>query len=124
MVPIEKIGFKHSTLPDMTQTIKTRTLKEYHLKRDFPFEKQGTSLLGTHLRFGTVSIRKCVTVALELSETWLDELIWREFFMHILFHFPHVQERSFKAKYDNIQWINDKKFFKKWTEGKTGYPSC
>jgi len=69
-----------------------------------------------------VSIRELVRTALTLNETWLNELIWREFFMSILWHFPHVTDNSFKKKYDNIIWRNNEEEFDKWCNGMTGYP--
>ena len=82
-----------------------------------------TSKLGPHLRFGTVSIRQMVKKAMaEENEIFWQELIWREFFMQILWHFPYTKDRSFKAKYDRIEWRNDEDDFKKWCEGNTGYP--
>lgn len=90
-------------------------------KLDIP-AKNGTTKLGIALRFGTISVRKCVAFALEHNEVWLSELIWREFFMQILYHFPKVVHRSFKQKYDFIQWRNEEKEFQLWCEGKTGYP--
>ena len=74
------------------------------------------------MRFGTVSIRQLVTAAIELNEQWLNELIWREFFMMILFHFPYVVSKCFKPKYDTIKWRNNEKEFEAWCEGETGYP--
>lgn len=105
-------------------------MQKYKEIRDFPAVK-GTSLLSPHLHFGTVSIRECFRTAykkLEASqdktgtETWLSELIWREFYYQITFHFPHVMKKSFKSDYENILWENDSSNFKKWCEGKTGYP--
>lgn len=81
-----------------------------------------TTHLGIALRFGTLSIRKCVQYAVQHNETWLNELIWREFFMQILYHFPDVVHHCFKKKYENIAWRNNEKEFKAWCEGKTGYP--
>jgi deoxyribodipyrimidine photo-lyase len=80
-------------------------------------------MIGTHLRFGSVSIRKIVEkAASQERETFLNELIWREFFMQILWHFPHTNTKSFRPKYDAIKWNNNETEFKKWCEGKTGYP--
>ncbi|MBE0679467.1 MAG: deoxyribodipyrimidine photo-lyase [Bacteroidales bacterium] len=106
-----------SPVPAVSEEI----IRNYHLTRDIPSLK-GTSRLGVHLRFGTVSIRELVRTALRLNETWLNELIWREFFMSILWHFPHVTDNSFKKKYDNIIWRNNEEEFEKWCNGMTGYP--
>ncbi|MCB9062214.1 MAG: deoxyribodipyrimidine photo-lyase [Halobacteriovoraceae bacterium] len=118
---LNSIGFEKCEPFDLVKSIKTKIIKEYDLKRDLP-ALNATSHLSLHLRFGTVSVRKCAQVGLEINKTWLNELIWREFFMQILFHYPNVVKGPFKEKYSNIQWINDKSQFKKWREGKTGYP--
>ena len=95
-------------------------IKSYHETRNFPTTK--TSEMSVHLRFGTISIRKLAHEAAQLNETYLKELIWREFFMQILYHFPKVVNESFKRKYDRILWLYDEENLKKWQEGKTGYP--
>lgn len=97
-------------------------IKDYAEKRDFPAIK-GTSHLGIHLRFGTISIREAAKTAYDYPEkTWLNELIWREFYMMILDHFPKTQDHAFRPDYDKIRWVNDEDQFKAWCEGKTGYP--
>jgi deoxyribodipyrimidine photo-lyase len=96
-------------------------ISQYALNRDFPAVK-GTSRLSLHLRFGTVSIRQICRAAIIQSDKWLDELIWRDFYQMIIYHFPHSAEKSFKAGYDQINWNNDPLDFQKWCEGKTGYP--
>ncbi len=99
------------------------TIKNYNKTRDFPAIEDGTSRLGIHLRFGTVSIRKEVAKAKKLSNTFLNELIWREFYMSILWHFPHVgHHKAFKPAYDNITWRNNEDEFQKWCKGQTGFP--
>jgi len=101
-------------------------LKEYDLTRDFPTLPNGTSCLSAHLRFGTVSIRSLVRLALDTpgsgARTWLTELIWREFYQMILDRFPHVVKGSFKPEYDRIQWPGKTTHFKAWCEGQTGFP--
>ena len=82
----------------------------------------GTSRLSVHLRFGTISIRHLVKHGLEHNEKWLNELIWRDFYQSILWKFPHVASSCFRSKYDRIPWRNNEEEFKKWCEGKTGYP--
>lgn len=114
-------GFKRSAEHFPAAEVNVEIIKNYHLTRDFP-NLEGTSKLGVHLRFGTVSIRKLVVLAEKINETYLNELIWREFFMQILFHFPHVVNYSFKPLYDNINWINNENEFDKWCQGVTGYP--
>ena len=95
---------------------------DYAEKRDFPAIK-GTSHIGLHLRFGTVSIRQCAKDAHNAHEkTWLNELIWREFYMMVLYHFPKTMDHAFKPDYDNIKWINNEQQFKAWCDGETGYP--
>ncbi|MEO8766117.1 MAG: deoxyribodipyrimidine photo-lyase [Ginsengibacter sp.] len=97
-------------------------IRHYGQTRDFP-GISGTSRLGIHLRFGTVSIRETVARAQLLNSTFLNELIWREFYMSILWHFPHVgHHKSFKPQYDHIRWRNNEKEFEKWCTGQTGYP--
>jgi deoxyribodipyrimidine photo-lyase len=96
-------------------------LKNYDKTRDFP-ALHGTSRLSVHLRFGTISIRELVRKAAETNEIFLNELIWREFYMMILWHFPHVVDQSFKKQYDQVQWKNDERNFAAWCQGRTGYP--
>ena len=96
-------------------------LKTYAEKRDFP-ALDATSRLGLHLRFGTISPRFLAAQAQKHSDVWLSELIWRDFFMQILWHFPRVTSQSFRPQYDKINWRKDPSDFKKWCEGKTGYP--
>jgi deoxyribodipyrimidine photo-lyase len=97
-------------------------VKNYAEKRNFPAIK-GTSRLSVHLRFGTVSIRDLARKAKDLSETWLNELIWRDFYFNILHHFPHVGKgHAFRREYEKIEWRNNEHEFQLWCEGKTGYP--
>ncbi len=97
-------------------------IDDYAQKRNYPAIK-GTSHIGIHLRFGTVSIRQLATDANNAEEkTWLSELIWREFYMMILYHFPETMAHAFKPEYDRIQWLNDEEQFKAWCNGETGYP--
>lgn len=97
-------------------------MKKYKEQRDIPSIENGTSRFGLHLRFGTVSVRELVKKAIKNSDVWLSELIWREFFMQILWHYPKTQTISFKAQYENINWRNDEKEFAAWSTGQTGYP--
>lgn len=121
MITLEEMGFKNTGFENQTNSIKKKLIEEYHLTRDIP-SLDATSKLSLHLRFGTLSIRKAVRIAMELNQTWLDELIWREFFMQILFHFPHATNQAFKEKYNKIQWRNNQDEFQAWCEGRTGYP--
>ena len=116
---LEQIGFIPSAIKVKPHNLKLVT--NYHETRDFP-ALDSTSYLSPHLRFGTVSIRKLVNWAVRKNTVFLSELIWREFFMQILFHFPKVQNSNFKSAYDGIQWRNNEDDFKRWCEGKTGYP--
>lgn len=118
---LEKIGFIKSDIKFIVPKLDPEIIKEYGKYRDFPALHR-TTQLGIALRFGTISIRECVAFALKHNQVWLSELIWREFFMQILYHFPKVVHHSFKEKYDAIKWRNDEKEFKIWCEGKTGYP--
>lgn len=100
-------------------------LGDYKDARDFPAVK-GVSYLSVHNRFGTVSIRKLVSLASQGSsagaQTWLSELVWRDFYFQILFHHPRVEHAAFKPEYDAIRWPNDKGLFTAWREARTGYP--
>lgn len=119
---LSDMGFKKSSQEIKDYDVTPTLIKEYEDTRNFP-AKEATSRLGPHLRFGTVSVRKMVKKAIaEENETFWEELIWREFFMQILWHFPETKDQSFKSKYDRIEWRNNKEDFEKWCEGKTGYP--
>lgn len=119
---LKDIGFVASNINVSAYDVSNSLIDNYEATRNFPAMNK-TSYLGIYLRFGAVSIRKMVAKALESkNETFLKELIWREFFMQILWHFPHTVNKSFKAKYDAIQWENNEELFQKWCEGKTGYP--
>ena len=118
---LKKIGFNHTSNNFNSLDIDPSVIQNYDNTRNIP-SINGTSKLSVHLRFGTVSTRLLVKAALELNEQWLNELIWREFFMMILFHFPYVVSGCFKRRYDNINWRNDEKEFDAWCRGKTGYP--
>ncbi len=118
---LQQIGFAKTDLGYSKPILNKEQISSYHLNRDFPNIDQ-TSKIGIALRFGTISIRECVQFALLHNDTWLSELIWREFFMQILFHFPKVQTHCFKAKYEPIKWINSTADFEKWCKGETGYP--
>ncbi len=119
---LKEIGFDEKEFDIPLFNIDSKTIEKYEETRNFPY-LNSTSRIGAHLRFGFVSIRKLVYIALKNSnKTYLKELIWREFFMQILWHFPYTQEKSFKPKYDRIKWLNNKDEFKKWCEGNTGYP--
>ena len=119
---LNDIGFEDSSQKIEDYTVTSTLIKNYQATRNFP-AKDSTSKLGPHLRFGTVSIRKIMQKAIaEENEIFWQELIWREFFMQILWHFPNTYKDAFKAKYDRIEWRNNDHEFKAWCEGKTGYP--
>ncbi len=119
---LKDIGFEQSKIKVAPYNNSDSLISNYEDTRNFP-AIQGTSMIATHLRFGSVSIRKIVANAASFKrETYLNELIWREFFMQILWHFPHTNTNSFRPKYDAIKWNNNEDEFQKWCEGKTGYP--
>ncbi|MFI0430777.1 cryptochrome/photolyase family protein [Mariniflexile sp. HMF6888] len=121
-VNLSDMGFEVSNQKVQPYHVDSELIQNYEALRNFPAQ-DATSKLGPHLRFGTVSIRKMVAKAIaETNEVFWQELIWREFFMQILWHFPHTATQSFKPKYDRIEWRNNKTEFELWCEGKTGYP--
>ena len=122
IIPLESMGFTSSQFHLPEKNFPELIVKQYSDKRDFP-AIEGTSKLGLHLRFGTISIRALAQFALLRSETYLNELIWRDFYHMILWNFPHVGKgKSFKKEYDVIQWRNNEQEFDKWCKGQTGYP--
>ncbi|MBA2248926.1 MAG: deoxyribodipyrimidine photo-lyase [Chitinophagaceae bacterium] len=119
---LKSIGFEAADLPFPHKIVSDSIIKNYYEKRNFPAE-DGTSRLGLHLRFGTISIRKLASKAHKLNQTFLNELIWRDFYHSILWHFPHVgRHKAFKPVYDNIEWRNNEEEFRIWCIGETGYP--
>jgi deoxyribodipyrimidine photo-lyase len=121
IISTEDVGFTKSNR-EFPKVHYKELINNYAKARDFPAEK-GTTHIGLHLRFGTVSIRELAKTAYGYDEkTWLNELIWREFYMMILHHFPQTINHSFKPAYDNIKWINNERQFEAWCKGETGYP--
>ena len=119
---LESMGFQQVDKPFPARLLKAELIKKYKDQRDIP-AIEGTSRLGVHLRFGTLSIRKLAAYAQPLSEGFLNELIWRDFYHMILWHFPQVGKgQAFKPQYDLSQWRNNEAEFKAWCEGNTGYP--
>jgi len=119
---IESLGFQKSNINLPLFILNEKMVTNYQENRNFP-ALNATSYLSFYLRFGVVSIRHLVLYANQFKEkTFLNELIWREFFMQILFHFPHTVSHSFKPQYDGIKWENNEELFKKWCDGKTGFP--
>ncbi len=118
---LTSIGFSEAGISFPSAAWQPDTIKKYKERRDLPAVK-GTTQLGLHLRFGTISIRALARQAGSLNETFLNELIWRDFYHMILWHFPHVVGNSFKPAYDTIQWRNNQHEFQAWCDGQTGYP--
>jgi deoxyribodipyrimidine photo-lyase len=118
---MEEIGFQLTDIRADIPIADQNTIINYKDNRDFP-SIAGTSRLSMHLRFGTISVRKLAKWSQPLSETYLNEIIWRDFYMMILCHFPKVATTCFKKDYERIEWRNNEVEFKKWCEGKTGYP--
>jgi deoxyribodipyrimidine photo-lyase len=116
------LGFLPSNMAIPPQKVDEVLIRHYDAQRNFP-AVQGTSRLGLHLRFGTISIRQLAAKAQQLNDTFLNDLIWRDFYHAILYHFLHVRSgKSFKLIYDQIEWLNDETAFEKWCMVKTGYP--
>ena len=119
---LEDMGFQPAGLDFPDMEVADALIRNYAQQRNLP-GIAGTSKLGVHLRFGTISIRELAQQAMPLSETYLNELIWRDFYHMILWHFPRVGEgRAFKPLYENIRWRNNEEEFRRWCEGMTGYP--
>lgn len=121
MPSLKDMGFKETAIDIPSREVSKSIIKNYKEKRNFP-AADGTSRLGIHFRFGTISIREKAHRSLSLSETYLNELIWRDFYSQILGAFPHVVSQSFRAAYDNIPWRDNEDDFKAWCDGQTGYP--
>ncbi len=119
---LKEMGFMEVDKPFPSRQLDKELVKQYKAQRDYPGIK-GTSRLGLHLRFGTISIRQLARKAKELSEVFLNELIWRDFYQMILWNFPQVGKgKSFRPEYDLIQWRNNEKEFEQWCKGMTGFP--
>lgn len=119
---LEEMGFKRSDIQIPIFNLDEDLIANYEATRNYPARKHGTSRIGPHLRFGTISIREVMKKALEVNnETYWNELIWREFFMQILWHFPKTVDHAFKPQYDRIRWRNNREEFEAWKNGKTGY---
>jgi deoxyribodipyrimidine photo-lyase len=116
---LNQIGFQESSIK--VRPYDLSEIDDYASNRDVP-SSDGTSYLSPHLRFGTVGVRQLIAKLKPKDFIFLSELIWREFFMQILYHFPQVVTSNFKRKYDGITWRNDEAEFEKWCQGKTGYP--
>lgn len=121
VISLEEMGFEKTNLSIPPIKADEDIIAHYDQTRNFPAQS-GTSRLGIHLRFGTISIRQLALTAAKLNDTFLNELIWREFYMMILDYNPQVVNRAFKPQYDHIPWRNNEEEFEAWCEGKTGYP--
>ncbi len=120
---LESMGFRSVDWLFPSVQLPDAVISHYTEKRNFPSLSNGTSRLGVHLRFGTISIRSLADRASKLNETYLNELIWRDFYHMILWHFPRVGKgKSFKPDYEMIEWRNNEAEFARWCEGNTGYP--
>ena len=120
-ISLSDMGFKKSSIEIPDYEVTPTLIQNYEDTRNFPAQ-DGTSHLGPHLRFGTVSVRKMVKKAIaEKNTVFWSELIWREFFMQILYHYPETVKNAFRSKYDRIEWRNNKEEFEKWKKGETGY---
>jgi deoxyribodipyrimidine photo-lyase len=118
---LEEMGFVPPADTPRFGGVNEAIIRHYHSTRDFP-AMEGTTLLGLHLRFGTVSVRRLVQHALALNETFLGELIWREFFMQLLWHHPRLANQCSRLEYEAIRWRNNEAEFERWCAGQTGYP--
>jgi len=118
---LSQMGFKEQDVRFSAPEINEGLLNSYAETRNFP-GLDNTTRLGHYLRFGTISIRDCIRAGEKYSQVWLNELIWREFFMQILWHFPKVEKSAFRSGYDRIIWNNNTEDYEKWCTGNTGYP--
>lgn len=121
IMSLDSLGFDKTSISFEPIDLQSLVINRYEEVRDYPAMDE-TTRIGIALRFGTVSIRACVAFALVENATWLSQLIWRDFFMQILYHFPSVQSQCFKPAYEAIEWRNNLSEFDAWCEGKTGYP--
>lgn len=118
---LEEIGFDKTDVNVPSSDVELAIIRNYHNTRDIP-SIHGTSRLSVHLRFGTISIRQLARTASQTNEKFLNELIWRDFYMMILWHFPHVVDGAFRPKYDAVEWERNESHFEAWCKGETGYP--
>tara|TARA_B110000908_G_scaffold1696_1_gene2180 strand:- start:44514 stop:45821 length:1308 start_codon:yes stop_codon:yes gene_type:complete len=118
---VEEMGFIHQEVHLSDPRLDVKTLKLYEENRD-SIEKDGTTQISVHLRFGFLSVREVAKIAFQYSESLLKELVWRSFFSQILWHNPHVVDKCFKPKYEKLKWSKDKNLFMKWKYGQTGFP--
>jgi deoxyribodipyrimidine photo-lyase len=119
---LKEIGFQKTGISFPPREISLNTIQKYDQTRDFPWMENGTTHLGIHLRFGTISIRRLAKLALQENETFLNELIWRDFFFQILYHHPQTANQSYRNDFETFPWRNDLQSFELWKAGRTGYP--
>ena len=119
---LTSLGFIKTNQQLPSAEINLDTIRSYDKTRNFPSIEGGTSRLGLHLRFGSISIRKLLTKSVDINDTFINELIWRDFFQMALYHFPNSTEKAIKPKYDRIQWETNMQHFEAWCNGQTGYP--
>lgn len=122
LISLEQMKFKPQDFTFPEKKISLKMLSEYAQQRDYPYLEKATSHLGIHLRFGTISPRELVQQTLKKSEVWVNELIWREFFMQVMWHYPQVEKLSFKAQFEKVAWRFNEDEFQMWCQGYTGYP--
>lgn len=118
---LEDLGFIKSDIEFPSKSFPEDIIHTYNETRDYPAQN-GTTRLSVHLRFGTISIRKLLRTALSSNQTYVNELIWRDFYQMILFHYPDCPEKAIKPQYDRIDWESNQEHFDKWCRGETGYP--
>lgn len=122
LISLTDLGFEDKQLLDFpSRSFPQKIIQSYTQTRDIP-SINGTSRLSLHLRFGTISIRELTRLAVKSNESYLNELIWRDFYQMIIFHFPQSAKVAFRSKYDRIEWEHNEEHFNAWCEGKTGYP--
>jgi len=118
---LKEMGFIKTTISFPDRQLNESIIAQYHVNRDLP-AIQGTTRMSLHLRFGTVSVRQIAKKGLEINEKYLNEIIWRDFYQKMIFHFPHMVDNAFKSQYDRIEWEHNEEHYQAWCEGKTGYP--
>jgi deoxyribodipyrimidine photo-lyase len=122
LIALEQMGMQPANLEHIPAIVADDSIiTNYHQTRDIP-SIRGTTRLSIHLRFGTISIRELARLGAQKNEKWLNELIWRDFYQAIIYHFPHTTTAAFKPSYDRIEWRNDEAEFQAWCNGQTGYP--
>jgi len=120
---LASLGFeRHEQWTPPAHLPPTGVVKNYDKVRDLPAEKRGTTRMSVHLRFGTVSIRQLMHQAQELNNKLLNEMIWRDFFMMLLWHFPNTATEAYDPKMRHLPYRDDEAQYQAWCEGRTGYP--